>query len=41
MKGKDSTENKGFAFVNFATIDLASKAIKKLNNSEFKVTISP
>ncbi|KAM7522594.1 hypothetical protein LguiA_012496 [Lonicera macranthoides] len=36
MKGKDSNENKGFAFVNFATIDLASKAIKKLNNSEFK-----
>ena len=37
MKGKDSTENKGYAFVTFRTKDLASKAIKELNNTELKV----
>lgn len=36
MKGKDSSENKGFAFVTFRNVDLASKAIDKLNNTEFK-----
>ncbi|KAJ7947999.1 Heterogeneous nuclear ribonucleoprotein like [Quillaja saponaria] len=36
MKGKDSGEKKGFAFVTFRTVDLASKAIDELNNSEFK-----
>lgn len=37
MKGKDSTENKGYAFVTFRTKELASKAIKELNNKELKV----
>lgn len=37
MKGKDSNENKGFAFVTYRNVDLASKAIDKLNNTEFKV----
>ncbi|KAJ7981174.1 Heterogeneous nuclear ribonucleoprotein like [Quillaja saponaria] len=36
MKGKDSGENKGFAFVTFRSVDLASKAIDELNNTEFK-----
>ncbi|KAF7823225.1 heterogeneous nuclear ribonucleoprotein Q-like [Senna tora] len=36
MKGKDSTENKGFAFVTFRSVELASKAIDELNNTEFK-----
>ncbi|PIN03866.1 Heterogeneous nuclear ribonucleoprotein R (RRM superfamily) [Handroanthus impetiginosus] len=36
MKGKDSNENKGYAFVTFRTKELASKAIKELNNSELK-----
>lgn len=38
MKGKDSNENKGYAFVTFRTKELASQAIKELNNSELKVT---
>ena len=38
MKGKDSSENKGFAFVTFRSVELASKAIDELNNTEFKVT---
>lgn len=37
MKGKDSSENKGYAFVTFRTKELAAKAIKDLNNTEFKV----
>ena len=37
MKGKESGEAKGYAFVTFKTKDLACKAIKELNNSEFKV----
>jgi len=37
MKGKHSSENKGFNFVTFRSVDLASKAIKELNNTEFKV----
>lgn len=37
MKGKDSNENKGYAFVTFRTKELASKAIKELNNKELKV----
>ena len=37
MKGKDSGENKGFAFVTFRNVELASKAIEELNNTEFKV----
>lgn len=40
MKGKDSNENKGFAFVTFRNVEMASKAISELNNSEFKVTES-
>lgn len=36
MKGKDSGEGKGYAFVTFRTKDLASKAIEKLNNSDLK-----
>ena len=38
MKSKDSSENKGYAFVTFRTKELATKAIEDLNNSEFKVT---
>lgn len=37
MKGKDSGEAKGYAFVTFRSKELASKAIEKLNNSELKV----
>ena len=37
MKGKESGEAKGYAFVTFRTKELASKAIEELNNSEFKV----
>ncbi|KAI3471807.1 hypothetical protein Pfo_028460 [Paulownia fortunei] len=36
MKGKDSNENKGYAFVTFRSKELASKAIKDLNNTELK-----
>ncbi|KAF5447490.1 hypothetical protein F2P56_033044 [Juglans regia] len=36
MKGKDSGENKGFAFVTFRSTELASKAIDELSNNEFK-----
>lgn len=36
MKSKDSSENKGYAFVTFRTKELATKAIEDLNNSEFK-----
>ncbi|KAF3948051.1 hypothetical protein CMV_025900 [Castanea mollissima] len=36
MKGKDSGENKGFAFVTFRSAELASQAIEELNNTEFK-----
>ncbi|XP_022748308.1 heterogeneous nuclear ribonucleoprotein Q-like [Durio zibethinus] len=36
MKGKDSGEAKGYAFVTFRSKELASKAIEKLNNSELK-----
>ncbi|PPS04273.1 hypothetical protein GOBAR_AA16388 [Gossypium barbadense] len=36
MKGKDTSENKGFAFVTFRSVELASKAIDELNNAEFK-----
>ncbi|PWA55666.1 RNA recognition motif domain, Nucleotide-binding alpha-beta plait domain protein [Artemisia annua] len=36
MKGKDSSENKGYAFVTFRTQDLAATAIKELNNRELK-----
>ncbi|KAM7263327.1 hypothetical protein ACFE04_001010 [Oxalis oulophora] len=36
MKGKDSGQAKGYAFVTFKTKELASKAIDELNNSEFK-----
>ncbi|CAL9766579.1 unnamed protein product [Musa acuminata subsp. burmannicoides] len=38
-ESKDSTENKGYAFVTFKTKELASKAIEELNNTEFKVDI--
>ncbi|XP_039024339.1 heterogeneous nuclear ribonucleoprotein Q-like [Hibiscus syriacus] len=36
MKGKDSSENKGFAFVTFRSVESACKAIDELNNPEFK-----
>ncbi|KAJ6765647.1 hypothetical protein OIU79_021769 [Salix purpurea] len=36
MKGKESGDNKGFAFVTFRSVDLATKAIGELNNTEFK-----
>ncbi|KAL3623419.1 hypothetical protein CASFOL_032235 [Castilleja foliolosa] len=36
MKGKDSNENKGYAFVTYRTKELASKAIKELNSTELK-----
>ena len=39
MKSKDSGDNKGFAFVTFRNVDMASQAIKKLNNTEFKVIL--
>ena len=38
MKGKDSGENRGFAFVAFRSAELASKTFDELNNTEFKVT---
>lgn len=38
MKGKDASENKGFAFVTFRNVEMASKATSELNNTEFKVT---
>lgn len=37
MKGKDSTQNKGYAFVTFRNKELASKSINELNNTELKV----
>ena len=37
MKGKDSGEAKGYAFLTFRSKELASKAIENLNNSELKV----
>ncbi|CAN0847096.1 Heterogeneous nuclear ribonucleoprotein Q [Linum grandiflorum] len=36
MKGKDSGEGKGYAFVTFRTKELATRAMKDLNNSDFK-----
>ncbi|XP_074556134.1 heterogeneous nuclear ribonucleoprotein Q-like isoform X2 [Curcuma longa] len=36
MKGKNPSENKGYAFVTFKTAELALKAIEQLNNTEFK-----
>ncbi|XP_022851393.1 heterogeneous nuclear ribonucleoprotein Q-like isoform X2 [Olea europaea var. sylvestris] len=44
MKGKDSGENKGFAFVTFKDVELASEAIEKLNKAELngkKIKCSP
>lgn len=38
MKGKEPNQNKGYAFVTFRTKELASKAIKELNNTELKVS---
>lgn len=38
MKGKTATENKGYAFVMFKTKELASEAMKRLNNTDLKVT---
>ncbi|CAN1277391.1 Heterogeneous nuclear ribonucleoprotein Q [Linum perenne] len=37
MKGKESGEGKGYAFVTFRTKELATRAMKDLNNSDFKV----
>ncbi|XP_015581582.2 heterogeneous nuclear ribonucleoprotein Q [Ricinus communis] len=36
MKGKASSDTKGYAFVTFRSKELASKAIEQLNNTEFK-----
>nr|GMD03755.1 heterogeneous nuclear ribonucleoprotein R [Ipomoea batatas] len=36
MKGKEANQNKGYAFVTFRTKELASTAIKELNNTELK-----
>ncbi|CAN4121345.1 unnamed protein product [Withania somnifera] len=36
MKGKDASQNKGYAFVTFRNKELAAKAIKELNNTELK-----
>ncbi|XP_042390894.1 heterogeneous nuclear ribonucleoprotein Q-like isoform X1 [Zingiber officinale] len=36
MKGRDSLENKGYAFVTYKTKELATKAIEELNNTDFK-----
>ncbi|CAA7405362.1 unnamed protein product [Spirodela intermedia] len=36
MKGKDSAENRGYAFITYRNKELASKAIKDLNGTEFK-----
>uniref|UniRef100_A0A6N2MVM7 RRM domain-containing protein n=1 Tax=Salix viminalis TaxID=40686 RepID=A0A6N2MVM7_SALVM len=36
MKGKDSSESRGYAFVSFRSKELACKAIEELNNTEFK-----
>ncbi|KAM3324930.1 heterogeneous nuclear ribonucleoprotein Q [Capsicum chacoense] len=36
MKGKDASQNKGYSFVTYRNKDLASKAIKELNNTELK-----
>lgn len=38
MRSKDSNENKGFSFVTYKSVELASKAIDELNNTEFKVS---
>lgn len=38
MKGKESGEAKGYAFVTFKTKEMASKAIEKLNKSKFQVS---
>lgn len=37
IKDKDSSENKGFAFVTYNTEELATKAAEDLNNREFMV----
>lgn len=39
MKGKDSGEKKGYAFVAYKTKELVSKAIKDLNNAQFMVIL--
>lgn len=39
MKGKDSGEAKGYAFVTFRSKELASKAIEDLNNTELQVSM--
>ncbi|KAJ4787419.1 RNA-binding protein 47 [Rhynchospora pubera] len=36
VRENNSSENKGYAFISFRTMDMASKAIKELHNSEFK-----
>ncbi|KAK6147211.1 hypothetical protein DH2020_018123 [Rehmannia glutinosa] len=36
-EGKDTNGNKGYAFVMFRSKELASRAIKELNNTEFQV----
>jgi len=37
IKVRDSSENKGYAFVTYRTKELAMKAIEDLNNTKFKV----
>lgn len=39
MKGKDSAENRGYAFITYRNKELSSKAIKDLNGTEFKASI--
>lgn len=36
MKGKNSSQNKGYAFVTFRTKELAAKAVEDLNDTELK-----
>lgn len=39
MKGKESADNKRYAFITYRTKEIASKAIKDLNNAELKASI--
>ncbi|MQM03042.1 hypothetical protein Taro_035820 [Colocasia esculenta] len=39
MKGKDSADNRRYAFITYRTKELASKAIKDLNNTELKASM--
>jgi RNA recognition motif. (a.k.a. RRM, RBD, or RNP domain) len=39
VRENNSSKNKGYAFIFFEMIDMASKAIKELYNSKFKVCL--